>query len=141
VFFFTGGGSWVFEFPTAFLAAEPPPTQFSFNDQRDASPSVPSVVKTPAIGISDHQRPLAVNSDACKALGAQAYQLMAKPMGETPMPRYEPTSGRDAQGAQPHPRWHGRPTRGLDVMRKNEKTFERNKLFLTESKPQAPWTR
>jgi len=37
VFFFTGGGSWVFEFPTAFLAAEPPPTQFSFNDQRDAS--------------------------------------------------------------------------------------------------------
>jgi alpha-galactosidase len=37
MFFFTGGGSWVFEFPTAFLAAEPPSTQFSFNDQRDAS--------------------------------------------------------------------------------------------------------
>jgi hypothetical protein len=37
VIFFTGGGSWVFKFATAFLAAEPPPTQFSFNDQRDAS--------------------------------------------------------------------------------------------------------
>jgi hypothetical protein len=41
VIFFTGAGSWGFEFPTAFLAAKPPPTRFSFNDQWDASGKQP----------------------------------------------------------------------------------------------------